>query len=73
MEKVPFDPGIGQFAPCFSQDVEFLMQQVLVLKSPQQRKFKFQMIHTQIFNSFQKIVAFYKIDIKNTRYFPKGH
>lgn len=59
MEKVPFDPGIAQFAPCFSQDVEYYMAQVLAPKAIQQRKFKFQIVQPKIYDSFNKIVAFY--------------
>lgn len=59
MEKVPFDPGIAQFAPCFSQEVEYYMSQVLATKAVHQRKFKFQIVQPQIFASFEKIVGFY--------------
>lgn len=59
MEKVPFDPGIAQYAPCFSQDVEYYMSQVLATKAVHQRKFKFQIVQPQIFASFEKIVGFY--------------
>ena len=60
MEKVPFDPGIAQFAPCFSQDITYAMQQVLATKSIQQRKFKFQFMYPHIIKSFEKITGFYE-------------
>ena len=59
MEKVPFDPGIGKFATCFSQDVDFAMSQVLATKSPNQRKFKFQIVYPKIVASFENIIGFY--------------
>ena len=59
MEKVPFDPGIGKHVNCFSQDIQYLMSQVLAAKSPNQRKFKFQLIYPKILASFEKITGFY--------------
>lgn len=59
MEKVPFDPGIAQYAPCFSQDVEYYMSQVLATKAVHQRKFKFQIVQPHILASLEKIVGFY--------------
>ena len=59
MEKVPFDPGIGKFVSCFSQDMEYAMGQVLAAKSPNQRKFKFQILYPKMLSFFENITGFY--------------
>lgn len=59
MEKVPFDPGIGKFVSCFSQDMEYAMGQVLATKSPNQRKFKFQILYPKMLSFFENVTGFY--------------
>ena len=59
MEKVPFDPGIGKFVSCFSQNIEMAMEQILAAKSPNQRKFKFQILYPTMLKYFENIIGFY--------------
>ena len=59
MEKVPFDPGIGKHVGCFSQDIQYLMSQVLSAKAPNQRKFKFQYFYPQMYKTMENTIGFY--------------
>lgn len=56
---VLFDPGYSKFALPFSPNIDAGYNMLLSIKSPHQRKFKFQILYPQFLKLLENTVAFY--------------
>lgn len=58
-EGVLFDPGYSKFALPFSPNIDAGYNMLLSIKSPHQRKFKFQILYPQFLKLLENTVNFY--------------
>jgi hypothetical protein len=56
---VPFDPGYSKYTLPFSQNIDAVYNMLFSIKSPHQRKFKFQVYYPQILKLLEHTVSFY--------------
>lgn len=56
---VLFDPGYSKYTVSFSQNIDAAYGVLFTIKSPHQRKFKFQMIYPQLLRLLEHTVSFY--------------
>ncbi len=56
---VLFDPGYSKYTLAFAQNIDAAYTVLFSLKSPHQRKFKFQTIYPQLLKLLEHTVAFY--------------
>ncbi len=56
---VLFDPGYSKYTVSFSQNIDAAYGVLFSIKSPHQRKFKFQMIYPQLLKLLEHTVSFY--------------
>jgi len=57
---VEFDPGFSPYVICFSELATSFEAMIVELKTPHQKKFKFQMLAPQLKKAFENVVAFYQ-------------
>lgn len=56
---VLFDPGYSKYTLPFSQNIDAAYNMLFSIKSPHQRKFKFQMLYPQLLKLLEHTVSFY--------------
>lgn len=56
---VLFDPGYSKYTLPFSQNIDAAYNVLFSIKSPHQRKFKFQMLYPQLLKLLEHTVSFY--------------
>ena len=56
---VLFDPGYSKYTLAFSQNIDAAYNVLFSIKSPHQRKFKFQLVYPQLLKLLEHTVSFY--------------
>lgn len=56
---VLFDPGYSKYTLPFSQNIDAAYNMLFSIKTPHQRKFKFQMVYPQLLKLLEHTVSFY--------------
>ena len=56
---VLFDPGYSKYTLPFSSNIDAAYNMLFTIKSPHQRKFKFQMLYPQLLKLLEHTVSFY--------------
>ncbi len=57
---VAFDPGFAPYVTCFSENANAIDEVMASLKTPHQKKFRFQVFSPQIYKLFENIISFYQ-------------